>query len=166
MLSLLLPLLVAAMAMGGPTAVGQNDNTLANPHLARKVGDFVVETAAGVRKHRLVKRGTTDKKIVACGDAERSLGWVQYRIKDSEHLTDSDYAVGDVLKIERGATRVAILASGSAAVVEGDLLCPAAAGKVRKAVLATLADVVSAVGYATESLNPAASDLNIGVEAF
>lgn len=163
---LALLILSVGMSLGPPTALNQNSNLLANPHLARKVGDFKVKTAANVRTHRLVTFDTTDDEIKVCGDAGIAIGWVQYRVKDSEHLTAADFAVGDILKVEKGATRVALYASGSAAVVPGELVCPAAAGMVRKAVLATLADVQSAVGRAGESTNPAAADTVGSVEAF
>lgn len=188
MLGLLL--ILVGMALGPPTAAGANRNLIGNAHLNAPVGDFKVKTASNVRAHRLVAFDTTAKEIktAPAGAAALPLGWVTMRVKDGAVLTDADYAVNDVVKVERGpgTIRQAVLLTGTTAVNPGDPLTTAGNGKLKKAVAISVTVPAGAtavtstaaqppltvaggvppepiVAYAMEVSDPAASDKTLAV---
>lgn len=147
--------LVALMALGPALAVDHNarGQPVAGKHLVVSKGDYKVKTATNVRTGRLVIRDTTDKEIQVAGEAAANvIGVATYRIKDGEMLTASDFAATDVLKVEGGPGSVWPLELAvSMTIVKGDLICAAAAGRVRKWLVAT--DNASLIiGRATESV--------------
>jgi hypothetical protein len=107
-----------------------------------------VETAANVTNGALVKRGTTDADIVVCGDAEASpLGWVSRDftlIANRKSDRSTDYTVNKMVAVIHGPG-CRIVAKASTAIVAGQKLVAAAAGKVRPCADATEAHLIVAV---------------------
>jgi hypothetical protein len=111
-----------------------------------------VETATNVTNGALVKRGTTDADIVVCGDAEASpLGWV---IRDSTipENRKSDrttaYTINKMVAVAHGPG-CRLVAKASTAIVAGQKLVAAAAGKVRPCAGNTEGHLIVAVAEQT-----------------
>lgn len=125
------------------------------------VDEFIVETATNMIPGRLVKKGTTDEKVVV-NDGTSPVGWLGYEQTAARYQPANDstaYAAGDVVAVLRGHIKIkAHLASGQS-VAMGDPLTGTSAGELAAATVGTN----EIVAYAAETVDASGGAADIEV---